>query len=471
MTKSQRRVLLVVPRPIRDLEGHALVAYHLKRRFDHDVHLWTGVGTDRQMLDYKPDIVVLDVVGFEDRLQEARLAKNAGAKVCVLPTAGVFPDEKGLLRLAGAFNGGCELVDCYLAWGKVVADAVVGQRLMSKERVEMTGCPRFDFYADESIAGLQDRSTFLQCMGIRDVEAPVVLWSTSTSNYNRRSGHLERYIRHLTRNNGFSESDVRVEIEDERRQLETHSRIVLELADRSPEWNFLVKVHPLENRRFYTDWARGARNIFIAPNIPIKEFVFHCDVLLQRGCTTAIEFWTQGKPVLELQMGEFQTVWAPLEQAQGNHSVFTVDETARVIADYLEGKPVPSSQREARNFYLEKYYHRVDGKAARRCAERIHREITGETYTDAHQKRTCEMFRAIEDRNRGAYKRDLRNTVRRTLGIAPDRTLRPWRRSFWSASVGIDQKWLATLYDRYDRAMNHSEGRNADNVPIRSAGC
>ncbi|MBV8832825.1 MAG: hypothetical protein JO108_26795, partial [Acidobacteriaceae bacterium] len=70
MTKSQRRVLLVVPRPIRDLEGHALVAYYLKRRFDHDVHLWTGVGTDRQMLDYKPDMVVLDVVGFEDRLQE-----------------------------------------------------------------------------------------------------------------------------------------------------------------------------------------------------------------------------------------------------------------------------------------------------------------------------------------------------------------------------------------------------------------
>ena len=446
---GQRRVLLVVPRITRDLESHALIAYHLRQRFGHDVQLWTGAGTDARFLEYAPDALVLDVVGYEDRLNEAKLARVAGVRVCVLPTSGVFPDEQGFLRLAGAANGGCSFVDCYLSWGEFAANAIVSEHILEKERVEITGCPRFDFYADKKLAGIVDRKSFRRGMGIEDTEAPVILWCTNTGNYNNRNRNVEKYIEDVAANAGFHEPQLRIEIEDERKQLESHSRVVLELARRYAAWNFVVKIHPLEDRKVYVEWARQSKNIFIAPNLPFRAFVFHCDILLQRGCTTATEFWTQGKPVLELQMGDFQTVWAPREHTDGNHLVFTLDEAASAIAYYLHGGSITSDLLAARRAYLEKFYYRIDGLSALRCANRIHREITGTGYTDEHHRETWKRVEELRIVRAKDCQRHGIARIKHGLKLPPHRTLRVWKGSFWRPSPRIDQDLLAQLYKRF----------------------
>jgi surface carbohydrate biosynthesis protein len=451
-THKSRRVLLVVPRLARDLDGHALVAHHLRHSFHHDVQLWTGSGTEQQFLEYAPDVLVLDVVGYEDRLHEATLAKAVGAKVCMLPTAGVFPDEHGFLRLAGEANGGCALLDCYLSWGPFAAEAITSKALIEKSRVEITGCPRFDFYANEKLAGLEDRKTFLKAVGARAIDGPVILWCTGASNYNNLGRNVEKYIRRVSANSGFVASEFRIEIEDERQQLETHSHVILDLANRHPNWNFLVKVHPLEDRRFYLNWARQSRNISIVPNISFQDFVFHCDILLQRGCTTATEFWTRDKPVLELQMGRFRTSWTPREHTDGNHSVFTTDEASNAISYYLGGGSISSHQRGAREAYLHKFYYRIDGMSAYRCAARINSEITGNTYTDQHQQLMRQKLDELRIRRDSDRRSLLLAYARKILGIDPHRTLRVWRQSFRTPPSRINAETLTRLYEKFESA-------------------
>ncbi len=461
---NQRRILLIVPKPVRDLEGHALVSYYLQHQFGHDVRLYTGPGVEQVFFDYAPDALILDWVGYGDRLREAQLAKAAGVKLCVLPTAGVFPDESGYLRGAGEANRASKLIDCYLSWGEFAAEAIVREQVLSSGRVEITGCPRFDFYANRNLAEVGDRDAFFRGMGIVNTNSPIILWCTGTNNYNNLDRNPERFVHCAAASCGVTEVEARLQLEDERKQLEAHSQLVRELARRHSEWNFVVKIHPLEHRKFYLNWARGTRNLFIAPNLPIREFVFHCDVLLQRGCTTATEFWTREKPVMELRMGGFRTEWAPPEHMAGNHSVFTVDEADRTIACYLNGSPVPSLQSAAREFYMQKFFYRIDGLSGLRCARRIDREVTAPFYTDADQSRKQNMIARIRQERREERGRSPLSRLKQAAGVPRHRTLRPWKLSFWTPSPEIDEGLLTKLYEKYRRAGLEQESAEMSEV-------
>lgn len=455
MTQQQqrRRVLLAVPKLVRDLDGHALVAYFLERHFGDEVILHTGPETEKAFFECKPDALVLDWLGWEDRVRQARLARAAGVKLCVLPTAGVFPDESGFLKGAGYYTGACDLVDCYLSWGEYAANAILSKGIMPRSRVEIVGCPRFDFYHNRKLAHVDDRSSFLNKIGISQLDKPIILWCTSTNNYNNLSRNPGAYVASMTTSGAGSTAHLQLEIEDEKEQLHVHSKLVLELAKRHTNWNFVIKVHPLEHRRFYTDRARPLGNVFIAPNVPIGEFLFHSDVLLQRGCTTATEAWAFNKPVLELRMGNFKLTWATPEHTRGNHSVFTLEEAEHAIAAYLNGAEISAEQADARTSYFRRFYYRSDSLSSFRCARRIHQEVSGPGYTDEDQRRTrasIDRLRLCAERERdcGPFSR-----LKHLLGTDQHRTLRPWKRSFWSKGPIVDKRVLAGLYRHYEGAV------------------
>ncbi len=62
------KILICVPDKLRDLEGHALVAFHLIRRHSHDVRLIEPFSVESAFLQHAPDAIVLDYVGSHERL-------------------------------------------------------------------------------------------------------------------------------------------------------------------------------------------------------------------------------------------------------------------------------------------------------------------------------------------------------------------------------------------------------------------
>jgi surface carbohydrate biosynthesis protein len=343
--------------------------------------------------------------------------------VAVLPTEGLFQDTESAARMAGRVPEHTQWCDRYLAWGDYVRDAVLDRKLMTPDQIHTTGCSRFDLYSEPYLSLIQSKEELTAKLGISDPDAPIILWCTNTT---YRTQDRERFFERYVGRAEFTREEVYAMLEDEQTQYREHSRVVLELAKRNPGWNFVIKVHPAEPVADYLPLTEEAANIRIAFDAPIRDFLYHCDVSLQRGCTTATECWMLGKPVIELQMGNFLRA-AREEFVSGNHVASSVDEAERAIGAYLDGMPVPDDQQRARDAFIADFYYRIDGKSSERCAELLHELVAPEVYSDEDQRGTRTAAAAAYEKWKNAEDARLPNRVKDALGISRDASLRPWK--------------------------------------------
>jgi len=454
---SDGQVLLAVPRPPRDLDGHALLAFHLQRRHGIKTRLFTGPELERDLLSHPPDVLVLDFLGWPDRAIQARLAHRLGIAVALLPTAGVYPDPVWFLRAAGKFTGVSRSVAAFLLWGNYSRDTLLEDKLAAPARIWVTGCPRFDFYAPPYLSLMTQRTALLDRLGITNHQAPLILWSTNTNEWNNRHGRGGKAWRQRAGDAASIPNQELVAIlQDQKTQFHAHSTVVSELAALHPEWNVLIRVHPLEAVTPYERIAAKRNNLFVDSTAPIRDLLYHCNVLLQRGCTVATEAWMLDKPVLQLSMGSFQMEWATPEHLAGSHPVATIAEADEVIRGYLSGMPIPQAQLEARQRYLERYYYRVDGRSAERCADALAAIVETAKRTGPDRAVIAERARAaLQDLRRKEAQR-LPNRVKDVLHIEREKSLRIWRQG----PAQINPSQVAELFARFAQALQAAQPDN-----------
>lgn len=456
---TARRVLVIAPYKARDLDGLALVAYHLKRLYGHEVILTNGYGIETKLLRIAPDAVVFDHLAWGFKAEQARLAKSLGMKVIVLPTEGLHQNEDEATLRAGKLQGVSHVADCHFTWGPAVRDLLLAEGLSSEDRVHAVGCPRFDFYREPYVQLMGSRSDFLRSFGAKSSEARVILWATNTSYVSRNQGKI---LRRQVRQGKLPEAEVVSLLKDDQVQFREHSATVLELARRHPDWRIVIKVHPAEWINPYFDLKAKASNIHLAFDAPIFKFLYHSDVLLQRGCTTATEAWMLGKPVLELEIGRFQNEKRADFKA-GNDVVTTCEEAEARIGDYLAGRTIPAAQREMRESFLGAFYGPIDGRASERCAAIIDRLLRPPAYTASDQAKTAATIRtARESWERGEERRWV-NRMKDLLGIDRETSLRFWKRlldrerqdnlGLFVPEIEITREMVDALHRQYDQVL------------------
>jgi len=429
---AQRRALLIVPYKNRDFDGLALVGYILERFYGLEVVYTNGYGIERKLLEHKPDAVVFDHLVWDFKVRQAMLARSLGMKVILLPTEGLHVDLEEGLRIAGKVSASTHLIDCHFTWGDSVRDAIVAAHLSPADRVHTVGCPRFDYYSDAFRSLMPDRETFLHGLGIKNAAAPVVLWCTSSS-YAARD--QQKMVRRQVTRGGVPEAECQAMLRDGQTQLRLHSQLIIELANRHPDFNFVVKVHPAEWIDPYVELTKQRSNVFLAYNAPIRGFLAHSDVLLQRGCTTATEAWMLGKPVLELSIGSYER---PVRHdlVAGSHVVRSTDEADRALQGYLDGSSIADDLQGARADFLEKFCFKIDGQAAFRCAELIARTVSPPAHPDSDH---ALMRRLATKAHADAVHADdirLPNRIKDAVGIPRERSLRIWRQLLDSEGRG-----------------------------------
>jgi surface carbohydrate biosynthesis protein len=413
----------VVPNRLRDLEGHALLGYHLERH-GHQVQYSTGVNLLEELMVRAPDVVVLDQLAWDYRVSQARLAKRLGMKLVVLPTSGLFQDQDrdAHAQIAGKLHKVSNLIDLYLTWGEGVRSALLSEGLLTEEQVFATGSPRFDLYHPRFTAMVENREKFLGRLGINRVAAPLLVWTpnnTSFAHFDRKS--LERW-KAATR---LPEEEFLAEMEDVLTQYREHSRVVLELAKRHEDWNFVVKVHPGDKVESYQFMKEAAGNIHVVKEVSIRDLLHHSAALLQRYSTTANEAWMLDKPVLLLEIGSHR-IQLREQYTAGSHVVRSIEEVDGVVSAYVDGAPVPADQRAARGPFLAECYHHLDGKASERCASLIHFLLCSGT-DDAQRKVREAAAQALADWRKQEASR-WSNRLKRLVGLPPEASLRFWKR-------------------------------------------
>jgi surface carbohydrate biosynthesis protein len=458
---------MVVPYKARDLEGCALVGYFLERRYGVQVVYSNAYHIEHKLRQHAPDALILDHLTWDFKAAQARLAKGYGMKLVILPTEGLFQSKEEVLPQNGSFHNAIGLIDSYLSWGYFQQEGLLESGEVTDRQVPVVGCPRFDVYSEPYLSLIESRAEFCRRLGVRKPEGRVILWATNTPYVGEK---IEDTLKRYTTKSGWTEEGLRGLLEDGVRQFKTHSEIVLELARRHPEWNFVIKIHPAEQTEPYLPLVQGTENVYLAYNAPIRAFLYHCDVLLQRNCTTATEAWMLGKPVIQIEGAEF-SYQAREEYKAGSHVVNTVEETEAAIQRYLNGASILEAAARAQDAFIRDFYYRIDGKAGERAAAQIHELLSPPSYTDADQDRTRENVRQAE----AAWKRaeDARpvNRLKDALRIPRGTSVRVFKRlktrlqavksGGFVAEPEITPEMVREVYARFDAAV---PGRGAPEV-------
>lgn len=459
------RILILVPNVPRDLEGHALVAHHLRTRYGHRVELCTSAELDEKTLSYAPDVLVLDRI--DTRISLTRRARQLGMKVVLLPTVGFL--QEGLAveaRRAGGLVHGEQVLDLCFTWGSHGRNKLLEQTELAEGQVSAVGAPRFDVYCQPFLSLCESRESLLRGVGIDAPDAPLVVWSTNT--YHRRTQDLAASVDGAVAT-GVPEAEIRAQLDDEGTSYREMAKLVTILAARHPEWSFLIKLHPSELPGPYRELAEDAPNIHLCADARIRDVLYHCDALLTHCSTTATEAWMLGKPVLEVMLGHY-LVPSPREYLEGSHAVADIDEIERLLGQYLATPPaaVPDDQQGARDAFLSDVYYRIDGKASERCAEEIDALLSPPRHTVEQQAAIRAAAGAAHRRWRSGVARRPSNRLRRLLGLPADAPLRFWKREFWRGSAErsdrppalrheLDAEMIGELYRRFDSVLQPPE--------------
>lgn len=468
---APHRFLFVVPNHQRDLEGHALVAYHLARRHGHEAMFTNVPGLEDAVLAVAPDVVVLDRV--DTRAHVARLAKSLGMKVALLPTVGFTQDTTEIeARRAGKDLASERLVDCCLVWGDYARRLLLASRALPESTVHTVGCPRFDAYSEPYRSLAEPRASLAPRLETADANTPLIVWATNT--YHVRTRDRESTVKSAVAS-GVPEAEIRGQLADEKTAFNDLAAAVTTLAARHPDWRFLIKLHPAETPAPYEGLAARSPNIALASTARIRDVLHHCTALLANTSTTATEAWMLGKPVFEV-MFEHYHVPAPSSYLAGNRIVRSIDELDESLVQCVASPEtaMDDEHRAARTAFLQDMYFRVDGRSAERCAAQLHALVAAEQRPEdrAVMRASAAVLRA--ERRRAAQRRPGAR-IKAALGISNRVTLRIWRRAFWRQFTY--QRWrspwvdpitvemVQAHFDRFDRVHPRAAATNDSAMP------
>ena len=460
---APHRFLFVVPNYQRDLEGHALVAYHLARRHGHEATFTNVPSLEDAMLSVAPDVVVLDRV--DTRAHVARLAKSLGMKIALLPTVGFTQDTTEIeARRAGKDLASERLVDSCLVWGDHARRMLLSSRALPESTVHTVGCPRFDAYSEPYRALAEPRESLAPELATADADAPLIVWATNT--YHVRTRDLETTVASAVAS-GVPEAEIRGQLADEGTAFNDLAAAVTALAARHPDWRFLIKLHPAETPAPYAAVAARSPNIALASNARIRDVLHHCTALVANTSTTATEAWMLGKPVFEVMFGKY-CVPAPAAYLAGNHVVRSIDELDASLVNWVESPEaaISEQQRKARTTFLEDVYFRIDGRSAERCAAQLHALVAAEQRPEdrAVMRASAAVLRA---ERRHAAQRRPGARIKAALGISNRVTLRIWRRAFWRQFT--NHHWRSPWVEPITIEMVQAHFERFDRVHPRAA--
>jgi len=468
---APHRFLFAVPNHHRDLEGHALVAYHLARRHGHEATFTNVPSLEDAVLAVAPDVVVLDRV--DTRAPVARLAKSLGMKVALLPTVGFTQDTTEIeARRAGKNLASERLVDCCLVWGDYARRMLLASRALPESTVHTVGCPRFDAYSEPYRSLADPRESLAPSLETADADAPLIVWATNT--YHVRTRDREDTVASAVAS-GVPEAEIRGQLADEETAFGDLAAAITTLAVRHPDWRFLIKLHPAETPAPYAAIAARSPNIALASNARIRDVLHHCTALLANTSTTATEAWMLDKPVYEVMFGTYH-VPAPANYLAGNRIVRSIDELDALLIDCVQSPEaaISAQQRAARTTFLQDVYFRIDGRSAERCAAQLHALVAGEERPEdrAVMRASAAVLRA---ERRQAARRRPGARIKAALGISDGVTLRIWRRAFWRqlANRRWRSPWVEPItiemirahFERFDRVHPRPAASNSAPMP------
>lgn len=397
-------IALIVDNPQRDLRGLVLLAAELAARGVRTVLV--PMYLVHEVFAFSPNLVVLNYVRTHSTALVASL-DGAGLNVAVLDTeGGVFSSLDHLFKVLASDKTTCALIRGYCCWGAGVAGPLAERGTFAAERVHITGCPRFDFYA-EPWRQVKETSP-----AIASVAGPMLLVNGAFPLANPGYQTREQEVEMLVRTFGYDEAEVRGWQQTQDKTVRAMIAMTVDLAREFPTVTIVYRPHPFERMETYEDPFRDIPNIQLRREGTVDAWIMRSSAVIQRNCSTAIEAGLAGVPA-------FLPAWIPTHasvpaaEAVSVHEQ-TFDSLVASIRRVLAGDFVPPPELQtALQETISTWFHTVDGCSHRRVAD-ILEPLAVERDRASRIKRCRDVLRCVAPKA-GCLERAARYFVGRCL--------------------------------------------------------
>ena len=165
--------------------------------------------------------------------------------------------------------------------------------------IVVTGHPRFDLFRGKYSTIYQE-----DVNKIKAKYGDFILIPTAFAWFNNSQGYKDSFSKRWS----FSYDNS---IEAKKEQIGNWSysgktfcsyvEMILYLSTEFPEINIILRPHPAEDASVYKNALSDIKNIHIISNSGITSWILSCKLLIQDGCTTAIEGYMGNKPTISFQ--------------------------------------------------------------------------------------------------------------------------------------------------------------------------
>ncbi len=309
-----------------------------------------------------PDFVLVNYHRMNNRRLVQAYAES-GIRVGVLDTeGGIFGDvDKELTGLVERSDP--RLVDLYCLWGPRQHESFMKHRLLPREKVFVTGCPRYDFCVAPWRRALPRVAVDERPQILVNTRFPLVFprFQRTAADEMRvlmGMGQDPGYVRELARQNYLVWAEL--------------LRTTADLARSFPEALIVVRPHPFEDRRIYEDVLADLENVKVIQEGTVLPWISASRLLVQRDCSTAVEATFMGVEPVSLEWIEAPVLHNPVSSAV-SRPIISLGHLHDFVASALNGGvAVPSRDtQEQRRRIVDDWFYRMDGQSSERVANAI----------------------------------------------------------------------------------------------------
>lgn len=288
LSVSPRRwLLLPVETKAREFDGKALLSFVAAERG------WGAIlGKNVRRKDYVRPGLFLENSISPGRLPDIKESLKFGHKVCAWCEEGLvylYPEEYGRRRVE---HDSYDLLSHYFAWGKNQAHDMANDLGCDREKIVVTGNPRFDLLRPDLRAIFSER-----VKEIRAKYGSFILMNTRFARYNSLIGSdaiISRMRKRGKLRTEEHEAEAKGYVEFQRATFHEFVQAAKTLSQQHKEHKIVIRPHPSESHVPWLELAANTENIEVVYDGNVAEWILASDICIHNNCTTGVEAYMLG---------------------------------------------------------------------------------------------------------------------------------------------------------------------------------
>ena len=459
MLMKSPRIALIVDHPRRDLAGLVLTAFELCQ---HNVtcHLIPMNLQYNELFALRPDFVLLNYLRRSSNERLAGQLAEAGIQFGLLDTeGGVWSDFDSYTELLWSDKNLLQQASVVCMWGPKLAEHLTAEGFFAAKQIQLTGCPRFDFYDPQWHSVLKNGS-----LNSGREKNPRILINTNYYTVNSRFASPEQNMRQMQAR-GWDRIRMENLLQAEKRAIEAMIDLAQNLAGDFPQAEIVIRPHPFETPETYHRSLKHLRNVKVNADGPVQPHISRATAVIQRSCTTAIEAGLATIPTFSPQWFSAPSFMPMAESVSvpcNSYAEMRSKLEAVFSGDYRSAGEI---QRRIETI-VNDWFFRIDGSSYKRVAHAVLNSLDNCRRVD---DRLCSRYLyGLNGPHQGAID-FLSSHLRHSLRLSLDwsfRRLRTIRASDWTQTDKYFS--LADVQDLTERIHPLLRSCSADVRPVRA---